>query len=268
MRNEGDRAGRAEHVTVSLHETALSPLLPDLPLSHMHTVLVVDDETDILDLVQFNLQRQGLTVLTAENGIDAVIIAKEKKPDMIVLDLMLPGKDGVTVYKELRADPRTQGIPVLMLTAKGELNDRIAGLELGADDYVTKPFSPKELVLRVKALLKRSKKVTVDSSLRHGDFHLERNSLKLFLAGEAVDLTATEFKLLRLLVEANSEVQERDALLREVWGYSDTTLTRTLDTHVKRLREKLGKFADCIQTVRGVGYRFSPDAGAAETKKL
>jgi two-component system phosphate regulon response regulator PhoB len=224
----------------------------------MHTVLVVDDETDILDLIGFNLQRQGLTVLTAENGIEAVRIAKDRSPDMIVLDLMLPGKDGFTVYKELRADPRTSGIPVLMLTAKGELNDRIAGLELGADDYVTKPFSPKELVLRVKALLKRSKKVMVDSSLRVGDFHLERNSLKLFLAGQPVDLTATEFKLLRLLVEANGEVQERDMLLREVWGYSDTTLTRTLDTHVKRLREKLANFADCIQTVRGVGYRFSP----------
>src|SRR6187431_1767348 len=119
----------------------------------MHTVLVVDDETDILELITFNLQRQGLTVLTAENGIEAVRVAKDKTPDMIVLDLMLPGKDGFTVYKELRADPRTSSIPVLMLTAKGEVNDRIAGLELGADDYVTKPFSPKELVLRAKALL-------------------------------------------------------------------------------------------------------------------
>lgn len=222
----------------------------------MHTILVVDDETDILDLVTFNLKRQDFTVLSAENGVAAVRIAKEKIPDLIVLDLMLPGKDGFTVYKELRADARTRGIPVIMLTAKGELNDRIAGLELGADDYVTKPFSPKELVLRVKALLKRTRKVTVDATLKAGPFHLERNSLKLFLAGEPVDLTATEFKLLRLLVEANGEVQERDALLREVWGYSDTTLTRTLDTHVKRLREKLGKYADAIQTVRGVGYHF------------
>ncbi|MDB6135934.1 MAG: transcriptional regulatory protein c terminal [Verrucomicrobiales bacterium] len=232
----------------------------------MHTILVVDDETDILDLVTFNLKRQDFTVLTAENGVAAVRIAKEKIPDLIVLDLMLPGKDGFTVYRELRADARTRGIPVIMLTAKGELNDRIAGLELGADDYVTKPFSPKELVLRVKALLKRTRKVTVDATLKAGAFHLERNSLKLFLAGEPVDLTATEFKLLRLLVEANGEVQERDALLREVWGYSDTTLTRTLDTHVKRLREKLGKYADAIQTVRGVGYHFvSPDAAGTVT---
>lgn len=222
----------------------------------MHTVLVVDDETDILELVVFNLERQQFKVLTADNGITAVQVAKEKIPDLIVLDLMLPGMDGFSVYRELRADPRTNGIPVLMLTAKGEVNDRIAGLELGADDYVTKPFSPRELLLRVRALLKRTRKVTVDASLKSGDFLLERNTLKLFLAGRPVDLTATEFKLLRLLVEANGEVQERDALLREVWGYSDTMLTRTLDTHVKRLREKLGKHAECIQTVRGVGYRF------------
>lgn len=228
----------------------------------MHTVLVVDDETDILELVAFNLERQQYKVLTAGDGISAVKVAREKIPDLIVLDVMLPGLDGFGVYRELRADPRTSGIPVLMLTAKGEINDRIAGLELGADDYVTKPFSPRELLLRVKALLKRTRKVTVDASLKSGDFLLERNTLKLFLAGQPVDLTATEFKLLRLLVEANGEVQERDALLREVWGYSDTMLTRTLDTHVKRLREKLGRHADCIQTVRGVGYRFVADPGA------
>ena len=224
----------------------------------MHTVLVVDDETDILELVAFNLERQQFNVITADNGISAVQIAREKLPDLIVLDLMLPGIDGFSVFKDLRGDPRTSGIPVLMLTAKGEVNDRIAGLELGADDYVTKPFSPKELMLRVRALLKRTRKVTVDASLRSGDFLLERNALKLFLAGQPVDLTATEFKLLRLLVEAAGEVQERDVLLRDVWGYSDTMLTRTLDTHIKRLREKLGKYADCIQTVRSVGYRFTP----------
>jgi len=241
----------------------LSAALLRIMEGHMHTVLVVDDETDILELVAFNLERQQYKVLTAGDGISAVKIAREKIPDLIVLDVMLPGLDGFGVYRELRADPRTGGIPVLMLTAKGEINDRIAGLELGADDYVTKPFSPRELLLRVKALLKRTRKVTVDASLKSGDFLLERNTLKLFLAGQPVDLTATEFKLLRLLVEANGEVQERDALLREVWGYSDTMLTRTLDTHVKRLREKLGRHAECIQTVRGVGYRFVPDPGAA-----
>ena len=223
----------------------------------MQTVLVVDDETDILELVSLNLQRQQFNIITAENGLIAVQLAKEKLPDIVVLDLMLPGLDGFGVFKELRADPRTVGIPVIMLTAKGEVNDRIAGLELGADDYVTKPFSPKELVLRIEALLKRTQKVKADATLRAGDFLLDRNTLRLFLAGKQVDLTATEFKLLRLLVESKGKLQEREVLLREVWGYSDTTLTRTLDTHVKRLREKLGKHADKIQTVRGYGYRFT-----------
>jgi two-component system, OmpR family, phosphate regulon response regulator PhoB len=222
----------------------------------MHKVLVVDDESDILDLVSFNLQREGFEVLSAHDGIEAVASAKENVPDLIVLDLMLPGKDGFRVYKELRADQRTQHIPVIMLTAKGELEHKITGLELGADDYVTKPFSPKELVLRVKALLKRSRRVRVDSALTKGPFHLERNSLKLFLNGETIDLTATEFKLLRLLIEADGEPQLRDDLLREVWGYDENVMTRTLDTHVKRLREKLGDYANYIETVRGVGYRF------------
>ena len=223
----------------------------------MHQVLVVDDEEDILDLVSFNLEREGFKVIQAHDGIQAVDQALRHVPDLIVLDLMLPGKDGFRVYKELRADSRTSRVPVIMLTAKGELDDKITGLELGADDYMTKPFSPKELVLRVKALLKRSRQVRVDSALVKGPFHLERNSLKLFLDGEAIDLTATEFKLLRLLVEGDGEPQNRDDLLREVWGYDDNILTRTLDTHVKRLREKLGSFSDRIETVRGVGYRFA-----------
>ena len=223
----------------------------------MHTVLVVDDEADILDLIAFNLQRQGLKVLTARDGLSAVFLAKEHQPDLIVLDLMLPGRDGFGVFKDLRGDTRTSQIPVIMLTARGELDDRITGLELGADDYVTKPFSPKELVLRVQALLKRTKKIVADSVLRQGSFRLERNTLKLYLDGQPVDLTATEFKLLRLLIEAGEQPQTRDELLREVWGYqTDTVLTRTLDTHVKRLREKLGQFASCVETIRGVGYRF------------
>jgi two-component system phosphate regulon response regulator PhoB len=227
----------------------------------MHTVLVVDDETDILDLITFNLQRQGLKVLPAGDGVTAVQLARDKRPDLIVLDLMLPGKDGFSVFKELRADTRTSQIPVIMLTARGELDDKIAGLELGADDYVTKPFSPKELTLRIQALLKRTKRVIADSSLKSGRFHLERNTLKLYLDGEPVDLTATEFKLLRLLIEAGGQPQSRDELLREVWGYqTDSVLTRTLDTHIKRLREKLGNYADSIETIRGVGYRFVPDA--------
>ena len=143
----------------------------------MQTILVVDDEADILELIGLNLKRNGYNCITAPDGIAAVKTALEAMPDLIILDLMLPGKDGFTVFRELRADSRTQSTPVLMLTAKGELNDKINGLETGADDYVTKPFSPKELMLRVKALLKRTKRVTVDASLRSGEFLLDRNSL-------------------------------------------------------------------------------------------
>ena len=223
----------------------------------MHTVLVVDDEADILDLIAFNLQRQGLKVLTARDGLSAVFLAKEHQPDLIVLDLMLPGRDGFGVFKDLRGDTRTSQIPVIMLTARAEEHDKVAGLEGGADDYLTKPFSPRELLARIQAVLRRTKKIVADSVLRQGSFRLERNTLKLYLDGQPVDLTATEFKLLRLLIEAGEQPQTRDELLREVWGYqTDTVLTRTLDTHVKRLREKLGKFASCVETIRGVGYRF------------
>jgi len=225
----------------------------------MHTVLVVEDEKDILELVTLNLQRQGYKTLSAANGIEGVAQAKANVPDLIILDIMMPGKDGYAVFKDLKEDARTRTIPVLMLTAKGDVAHRIAGLELGVEDYMGKPFSPKELMLRVKGLLKRTKSVATDASIRAGDFLLERNSLKAFVAGQQIDLTATEFKLLRVLIESGGTVMERDALLREVWGFSDTTMTRTLDTHVKRLREKLGKHAACVRTLRGVGYQFNPN---------
>lgn len=224
----------------------------------MHTVLVVEDEKDILELVTLNLQRQGYKTLTALNGVEGVAQAKAHSPDLIILDVMMPGKDGYAVCKDLKDDARTRSIPVLMLTAKGDVAHRIIGLEMGADDYMGKPFSPKELMLRVKGLLKRTKSVAADATIRAGDFLLERNSLKAFVAGQQIDLTATEFKLLRVLIESGGMVMERDALLREVWGFSDTTMTRTLDTHVKRLREKLGKHAACVRTLRGVGYQFNP----------
>jgi len=214
-------------------------------------ILVVDDEADILDLIAMNLKRQGFEIIAASDGIAAVEKAKKEVPELIILDLMLPGMGGFSVFKEIKADARLTGVPVIILTARGELNDKISGLELGADDYITKPFSPKELILRVKSL-----KVASEASLKRGAFHLERDSLKFFLEGQPVELTATEFKLLRLMVEADGKVQEREHLLNEVWGYKDTTMTRTLDTHIKRLREKLESFSDCIQTVRGVGYCF------------
>ena len=222
----------------------------------MNRILVVDDEGDVRDLVAFNLQRNGMETIFAKDGIEAVEVATAEIPDLIVLDLMLPGRNGFEVFKELRLDSRTKAIPILMLTAKAQLDDVISGLELGADDYLTKPFSPKEMVLRVQALLRRTKLANSRSEVKSGVFLLDKNSLDFFLEGEKIDLTPTEFKLLSLLIERAGQVQTRDDLLREVWGYRDSTNSRTLDTHIKRVREKIGVHADAIQTVRGIGYKF------------
>lgn len=222
----------------------------------MYTVLIAEDESDIRELISFNLERESMDTLPAKDGAEAFEIAKEKGPDLIILDLMLPKMDGFTVFKELRLDSRTKDIPVIMLTAKAQLDDVITGLEMGADDYLTKPFSPKELVLRVKALLRRIRTTTANSIINSGKFRLDKNSLHCFVSGEQIDLTPTEFKLLILMVEREGTVQNREDLLREVWGYRDTANSRTLDTHIKRLREKLGDLSRCIETVRGVGYQY------------
>lgn len=227
---------------------------------HMYTVLIAEDESDIRQLISFNLEHASMNSLLAKDGVEAFEIAKEKGPDLIILDLMLPRMDGFTVFKELRLDSRTKDIPVIMLTAKAQLDDVITGLEMGADDYLTKPFSPKELVLRVKALLRRIKTTTVNSTITSGKFRLDKNTLHCFVAGEQIDLTPTEFKLLLLIVEREGTVQNREDLLREVWGYRDTANSRTLDTHIKRLREKLGDLSRCIETVRGVGYQYRNNA--------
>ena len=226
----------------------------------MYTVLIAEDESDIRKLISFNLERESMDTLLAKDGAEAFEIAKEKGPDLMILDLMLPKMDGFTVFKELRLDSRTKDIPVIMLTAKAQLDDVITGLEMGADDYLTKPFSPKELVLRVKALLRRIKTTTANSVINSGKFRLDKNSLHCFVSGEQIDLTPTEFKLLILMVEREGTVQNREDLLREVWGYRDTANSRTLDTHVKRLREKLGDLSRCIETVRSVGYQYSSNA--------
>lgn len=230
----------------------------------MATVLIVDDEADILDLVGTNLKRAGYKTAHAQDGIAAVKMAQKEQPDVIILDLMLPGMDGFSVFKKLRKDARTRPIPVIMLTAKGQQGDKIAGLELGADDYVTKPFSPRELVLRVESLLKRSRKVASRSELRVGPLQLDLKKLKFYVGDEPVDLTTTEFRLLTLLVENAGKTQKRADLLSEVWGYSDEVHTRTLDTHVKRLREKLGEYSSWIETARGEGYRFKAVSEAAK----
>ena len=223
----------------------------------MPTILVVDDEEDILDLLTFNLERAEYEVLRADDGNTGIKLAQQHIPDLVVLDLMLPGRDGYQVFYELKGDARTRRIPVLMLTAKAEVSDRIIGLKLGADDYVTKPFSPRELVLRVQALLRRVKKAPLGTKLKVGPFFLDKASFKCYVDDNEMDLTTTEFKLLSMLLEGDGETVERATLLRDVWGYTDLVHTRTLDTHVKRLREKLGERSKHVRTVRGTGYRLS-----------
>lgn len=222
----------------------------------MHKVLIAEDEADIRQLISFNLERESYDTLLAGDGEEAVLMAYNKIPDLIILDLMLPKMDGFSVFKELRLDSRTKDIPVIMLTAKAQLDDVIAGLEMGADDYLTKPFSPKELVLRVKALLKRVKTSNGSTIVKSGKIRLDKNTLHCFIEDKKIDLTPTEFKLLLLLIERVGNAQNRSDLLREVWGYRETANSRTLDTHMKRLREKLGELSRCIETVRGVGYQY------------
>ncbi|MBL9132044.1 MAG: response regulator transcription factor [Verrucomicrobiaceae bacterium] len=226
----------------------------------MSKIMIVEDEADIAEMISLHLAREGHESISVTNGLQALPVAIEQQPDIIVLDLMLPGLDGLSVYRRLRADTRTAGIPVIILTAKAQVTDKIAGLELGVDDYLTKPFSPRELFLRISAILRRTKKVVLVSELRRGPFALDRKNLKLFLHGQPLDLTTTEFKLLTTLMENDEAVHTRADLLREVWGYSGDVATRTLDTHVKRLREKLGDDGRCIVTVRGTGFQFKVDA--------
>ncbi len=223
----------------------------------MQRVLIVEDEVDIADLVMFNLQRAGYEVLKAHDGIAGAETAIRERPDLIVLDLMLPGRDGYSVFREVRRDARTSHIPVIMLTARAQTEDRIQGLEAGADDYLTKPFSPKELVLRVNAILKRTDSTPGAVEYEFGPFRFDKNAVRFYLENEPTDLTATEFKLLLYLCERSGKPQDRNELLRVVWGYSDEVHSRTLDTHMKRLRQKLGMHGALIETVRGVGYQVA-----------
>lgn len=227
----------------------------------MRKILIVEDERDIADLIAFNLSRAGYDVHKAHDGISGTEMAQRERPDLIVLDLMLPGRDGFGVFKELRRDPRTATVPVIMLTARAQTEDRIQGLEIGADDYLTKPFSPKELVLRVQAILKRAEAPPGAVDFTFGPFRFDKNSLKFYLDGEPCELTSTEFKLLLFLCERAGKTQDRNDLLRTVWGYSDEVHSRTLDTHMKRLRQKLGNLAHWVETVRGVGYCVSEPQG-------
>ena len=222
----------------------------------MQKILVIEDEVDIADLIRYNLERAGYEVFKAHDGITGTEACIKERPDLVVLDLMLPGRNGFAVFKEIRRDARTSHIPVIMLTAKAQTEDRIQGLEAGADDYLTKPFSPKELVLRVNAILRRADSAPGLVEFQFGPFRFDKNAVKFYLDNEPLDLTATEFKLLLYLCERPGKPQDRNDLLRTVWGYCDEVHSRTLDTHMKRLRQKLGQYGALIETVRGVGYQL------------
>jgi two-component system phosphate regulon response regulator PhoB len=223
------------------------------------TVLVVDDERDIVELVRHHLQQAGFRVLTAADGRQAVEAARRETPDLIVLDVMLPALSGTEVARVIRQDERTRRIPILMLTARGDEVDRVVGFEIGADDYVVKPFSPRELVLRIQAILRREAEADSARPLVFGPLAIDVASHTVRRKGREIDLTATEFKLLHRLARRPGRVFGRDQLLSEVWGYGGEVETRTVDTHVKRLRAKLGPSGEWIETVRGVGYRFRPE---------
>lgn len=224
-------------------------------------ILVVDDEPDLLELVEYNLREAGYTVVTAKDGASAMAEVRRQRPDLVLLDVMLPDVSGTEVCRRLRRDPDTSRIPIMMLTARGQEIDRVVGFELGADDYVVKPFSPRELALRVQAVLRRASTAAVDTAPRIviGKLVLDVARHQVLVEDEEIPLTALEFKLLLDLVTRRGRVQSRDSLLDRVWGYAPGIETRTVDTHVKRLREKLGAASDYIETVRGVGYRVRED---------
>jgi two-component system phosphate regulon response regulator PhoB len=219
-------------------------------------ILIIEDEPDVVDLLALNLRKAGgFTFSTANDGALGLKKARAEHPALIILDLMLPKMPGLEVCKILKTDPLTQHIPVIMLTAKAEEIDRIVGLEFGADDYVTKPFSPREIILRIKAILRRGKGGD-ETRLSRGGITVDPARHAVSVNGKAVRLTSVEFKLLSMLMQRVGRVQARDRLLNEVWGYESVIDTRTVDTHVRRLRKKLGKASDAIETVRGFGYRM------------
>jgi two-component system phosphate regulon response regulator PhoB len=223
----------------------------------MQSVLVVEDEQDLVDLLQFNLRGAGFDVQVATNAADALIAATERTPDLVLLDLMLPDLPGTEVCRKLKASPRTKSVPVIMVTARGEEVDRVVGFELGADDFVTKPFSMRELLLRVRAVLRRGPAGEIEQPRNNvGEISIDLDSHRAYVAGKEVELTALEFKLLHNFMSRAGRLQTRETLLRDVWGISSNLQTRTVDTHVKRLREKLGDGRDLIETVRGAGYRM------------
>ena len=227
----------------------------------MSRILVIEDERDLQKVLEFNLVQAGHEVIVTTHGRTGLSLARERQPELIVLDLMLPDLPGTEVCKALRKDAATAGVLVLMLTAKGEEVDRIVGFEIGADDYVVKPFSVRELLLRIDALLRRGlergQRGKSDQPVEFGCLRIDRGAHRVWVQEQEIELTALEFKLLSTLLERKNRVQSRGSLLSDVWGIEADITTRTVDTHVKRLREKLGAAGDYVETVRGVGYRFA-----------
>jgi two-component system phosphate regulon response regulator PhoB len=222
------------------------------------TVLVIEDERDILSILEYHLQREGFRVVAARDGAAGLEAAQASRPDLVLLDLMLPEVPGLEVLKRLRAQDRTRGLPVIILTARSDETDRVLGFELGADDYVAKPFSPRELILRVRSVLKRHEIGDGDprGSLLLGPIEVDRENHEVRVDGRRVGLTITEFRLLVDLLRARGRVRTRECLLEEIWGYHSEVMSRTVDTHVRRLRHKLGLAAPWLRTVRGLGYRI------------
>jgi two-component system phosphate regulon response regulator PhoB len=223
----------------------------------MNPILIVEDETDISELVEYHFKQSGLPITSVPNGSSALEQVKRKRPALIILDLMLPDMDGKDICRALKSNPLTRSIPILMLTAKAEELDRVVGFELGAENYVTKPFSPRELVLRVKAILQR-KESTLESErvIQIGGLLIDVEKHHVSVNKKSIPLTHTEFKLLFELAQKRGRVSTRDTLLDKVWGYTYEGYARTVDTHIRRLREKLGTMGEYIETIRGVGYRF------------
>ena len=224
-------------------------------------ILIVEDEPDILHLLQYHFRERGYTTSTAANGADALMELGRQRPDLVILDLMLPDMHGLSLCKRIRKDPENEDVPVLMLTALGQEEDRITGFETGADDYVVKPFSPRELLLRVESLLHRTygrhPETDEEQIYELGGLRIEPGAYRVTVDGEEAGLTTKEFQLLQTLLRARGRVLTREQLLESVWGYEFAGYDRTVDTHLHRLRHKLGPYAGCIQTVRGVGYRFN-----------
>lgn len=226
-------------------------------------ILVVDDEEHIAELISYNLSSNGYKVITANNGIDAVKIAIEERPSLILLDLMIPGKDGYDVCKDIRSNSEIRNTPIIMLTAKSEELDKILGLELGADDYITKPFSVRELLARVKAVLRRFSIVEPESNvLVFGDLTADFDKREILVKDKKLELTLKEFELLEILIRNKGKILTRDTLLDKIWGYEYIGETRTVDVHIRYLRKKIeadDKNPKLIETIRGVGYRFNPN---------